>query len=361
MTPAGMAAASPVITHDVRPSLAVGYGASLDDRPWQPSHGLAPATWSESGTADGTICATADELTGYVRVLLNRGGGVLTRESFDLMSSPIAADEDAPGEVYGYGLRWIDGRLLGHSGSTLGYAAFAACEPATGFGVAICTNGIGPRLPLARFALDTLAAAAGGRSLPDVPAAPDPATVTDADRFAGELHGPAGRLLATADGERLALDRGGRLAGLLPFGDEASGAFLVEDRDLDRFVLWFELDDEGNVQAADHGPDRYLPAGRTEPEMPDLPSEWGPYPGHYRNHNPWTSNIRVFARGGKLWLQDVDHDVRYHERPLEPRSDGSFRVGEPWSPDRIRFDTPIDDRATRAVYDGAPFYRTFTP
>jgi D-alanyl-D-alanine carboxypeptidase len=362
MTQAEMAAASPVITHEVRPSLAVGYGASLDDRPWQPSHGLAPATWSESGTADGTICATAEELAGYIRILLNRGRGVLMPETFDLMSNPIAADEDAPGEIYGYGLRWIDGRLLGHSGSTLGYAAYATCEPATGFGVAICTNGIGPRLSLARFTLETLAAAARGGSLPDVAAAADPARVPDADRLVGEFEGPAGRLVVTIDGERLALDRGGRLARLLPFGDGASGAFLVQDRELDRFVLRFELDDVGKVEAADHGPDRYLRSGRTERETPDLPTAWDSYPGHYRNHDPWTSNIRVFARGGRLWLQDVDlDDVRYHERPLELRSDGSFRVGEPWSPDRIRFDTPIDGRATRAVYDCAPYYRTFTP
>ena len=32
-------------------------------------------------------------------------------------------------------------------------------------------------------------------------------------------------------------------------------------------------------------------------------------------------------------------------------------VGEPPSPGRIRFDTPIDGRSTRAVFDAAPFYR----
>jgi hypothetical protein len=35
-------------------------------------------------------------------------------------------------------------------------------------------------------------------------------------------------------------------------------------------------------------------------------------------------------------------------------------VGEAWSPDRVRFDTPIDGKATRAIFDAAPFYRTFT-
>src|SRR6266508_1958565 len=34
---------------------------------------------------------------------------------------------------------------------------------------------------------------------------------------------------------------------------------------------------------------------------------------------------------------------------------------EEWSPRRIRFDTVIEGMATRAVLDGAPYYRTFTP
>jgi CubicO group peptidase (beta-lactamase class C family) len=73
MNDVGMEDSPPVVTHDVRPNLAVGYAEPFDDRPWQAAHGLAPAAWSESGTADGTICATAGELAGYVRLLLNRG------------------------------------------------------------------------------------------------------------------------------------------------------------------------------------------------------------------------------------------------------------------------------------------------
>jgi hypothetical protein len=34
---------------------------------------------------------------------------------------------------------------------------------------------------------------------------------------------------------------------------------------------------------------------------------------------------------------------------------------EDWSTGRIRFDTVIEGTATRAVLDGAPYYRTFTP
>jgi CubicO group peptidase (beta-lactamase class C family) len=362
MTPAGMRDSSPVITHEVRPSLAVGYGARFDDRPWQPSHGVAPAPWLESGTADGTICATADELAGYVRLLLNEGRGVVEPASFALMSTPMAVDEDT-GERYGYGLRWTEARLLGHSGSTVGYAAHASCDPATGFGVAICTNGFGPRIPLATFALDTLAAAAGGGSLPEVPPLSDPRSVTDAERYAGAFAGPAGSLHVTANGDRITAALGGAGARLLAFDPGDPGSFLVDDRDLDRYVLRFEVGADGGAEVAHHGPDRYETGGGSKEGATSRTGDaWQALAGHYRSHDPWASHIRVFLRDGEPWLQDPAHDeMRYHERPLRALPDGSFRVGETWSPDRIRFDTVIDGRATKAVYDCAPMYRTFTP
>lgn len=362
MTPVGMQDASPVITHGVRPSLADGYGATFDDRPWQPSHGLAPSPWIESGTADGTVCATADELAGYVRLLLNEGRGVVDTASFSLMSSPMTVDEDT-GERYGYGLRWTDGRLLGHSGSTVGYAAHASCDPATGFGVAILTNGFGPRIALARFALDTLAAAADGGALPKVPPLPDPWSVADPERYAGEFHGPAGSIEVRPTGDRLIADIGGPSARLIPFDPDEPGSFLIDDRELDRFVLRFEMGEDGRAEVAHHGPDRYETDGRSMSGAPSQAGdEWTALVGHYRSHDPWASHVRVFLRDGEPWLQDPAHDeLRYHERPLRVLPDGSFRVGEPWSPDRIRFDTVIDGRATRAVYDCAPMYRTFTP
>lgn len=359
MAAAGMENSPPTITHDVRPTLAVGYGAPFDDRPWQPAHGLAPAVWSESGTADGTICATAEELAGYVRLVLNRGDGVITGESFELMSQPIAPDLDTPGDVYGYGLKWVEERFLGHTGSTIGYVALALCEPQTGFGVAICANGMGPRMHVARFALATLVAAAAGDALPDIPEPSDEASIPGAERYAGLYRGESSSFEVRADGNRLVL-AGERGAKLVPFDSPDSGSFLVDDRELDRFVLRFSLSSAGRPTVLDHGPDRYVRDG--EPESAPAPTEVDPFVGHYRTHDPWQANIRVFLRDGALWLQDnASDDARYHERPLEPFGNGSFRVGESWSPDRIRFDAVIDGRATRAVYDGEPMYRMFTP
>ncbi|HYU92763.1 MAG TPA: hypothetical protein VEN95_04715 [Actinomycetota bacterium] len=90
------------------------------------------------------------------------------------------------------------------------------------------------------------------------------------------------------------------------------------------------------------------------------PAEWlGGGGGHWRSHNPWYSNFRILPRRGSLrflwgWGEE--------DWELVPLPDGRFRVGaEEWSPRRIRFDTVIEGMATRAVLDGAPYYRTFTP
>ena len=67
----------------------------------------------------------------------------------------------------------------------------------------------------------------------------------------------------------------------------------------------------------------------------------------------------MIANGGRLLLEaDAVDEVR---RPLFPLDDGRFRVGEqPWSPERLWFDTVIDGRAQRAWLSGAAYHRTFT-
>jgi CubicO group peptidase (beta-lactamase class C family) len=144
MEPIGMGEADVIITNEARAGLAIGYASPFDDRPWQPRHGWAPAPWSESATADGTICATAEELATYARLLLNEARGVLSPESFGLMSRPVAADPDDPEQVYGYGLKWIQEgdrrRLLGHSGGMVGFTAYVLVDVESGFGVSILCN-----------------------------------------------------------------------------------------------------------------------------------------------------------------------------------------------------------------------------
>ncbi len=91
------------------------------------------------------------------------------------------------------------------------------------------------------------------------------------------------------------------------------------------------------------------------------PDEWTPVVGHYRCYNPWLANIRVSWHDGSLWVWAGEHQTCLGE-PLIQLPDGSYRVGaDERSPERLRFDTVIDGKATRATLSGCALYRTFTP
>jgi CubicO group peptidase (beta-lactamase class C family) len=370
MEPIGMGSADVIITNEGRARQAVGYASPFDDRPWQPRHGWAPAPWAESGTADGTICATAEELAVYARLLLNGGRGVVSEESFARMTEPVLGDPDAPEQVYGYGVKWIEEegarRLLGHSGGMVGFTAYLLADVETGFGVTVlCNSPFSRRLDLVKFALRCLAAGAEGVLLPDIPEPTDRASVPDASAYAGTYRDEHGTLLVGALDDRLFLIEDGLRVPLAPVDvdpfPEDADRFLVDADGLDRYGVRF-VRDEGVVTQMFRGPrwlvnDRY----RGPLTFEHLP-EWGAFVGHYRSWNPWAPGFRVHLRRGELWVVFAGETVDGGgEHSLTPLPDGSFRVGEPWSPDRVRFDTPIDGRATRAVFDAAPFYRTFTP
>ncbi len=108
-----------MITNALRSRLAVGHEGSDDSWPWTLGDPLAPATWLEYRGADGSVCATAADLAGYGRMLVNGGAGVLAPEGFERMTTPVAEDPDE-GTWYGYGLnlRAVEGRRwISHGGA----------------------------------------------------------------------------------------------------------------------------------------------------------------------------------------------------------------------------------------------------
>jgi hypothetical protein len=361
MEPIGMGACDVILTHDARARLAVGYTSRFDDRPWLPRHGFAPATWFESATADGTICATAEELTALARLLLARGAGVVSDASFRAMTTPFGGDPGS-GDRYGYGLRWVSvgggRRRLGHSGGMVGFTADLLVDPTTGIGVTVLMNSaFGVRREVLGFALACLGAEGAGAPLPEVPDPVDPGRIADAASLAGRYGSPA--VAVVEDGGGLVLEADGRRGALV--STEGDDVFVVDDPELERFPIRFErLRD--TVTGAAWGP-RWLPReGAAAPADPEPPAGWAPVVGRYVSWNPWMPGFRVFVRRGELWLAftggatDADGEQR-----LSPLEDGTFRVGEAWSPDRVRFDEAIEGRTHRAVFDGASFYRTFAP
>ena len=101
------------------------------------------------------------------------------------------------------------------------------------------------------------------------------------------------------------------------------------------------------------------PPGEIEPYPPDKPltepsSEYAAYYGRYRSYNPWLPGFRFveWADGPGLVLAWGE------EQPLAQLGAAEFRVGEEWSPERLRFDAVLDDQALRANLSGESYYRS---
>lgn len=383
MRPIGMGDADVIITNEARGRLATGHMPPFDDRPWLPRHGWAAATWVESATADGTICATAEELSAYARLLLNGGAGVVTTRSFERMTTPVAGDPDEPDEVYGYGIRWLDGqeglrgareasassasvvpregrRLLGHTGSMVGFTAHLLVDVAVGVGVVILMNSaIGRRTDLARFAVASLAAEAAGEPLPEVPDATDPTAIERGDDLAGRYVDGEGPIEIEQRGSGLSLHAGASEGVLVAM--DADDTYAVDHPELERFPVRF-IRDGGAIVGVFWGP-RWLRRQGAHPATDaDAPAGWSRYPGRYSSWNPWEPGFRVFLRRGRLWLARTGDPLGWDpERELTPVDDEWFRVGDRWSPDHVRFDWEIAGATHRATFDGAPFYRRVEP
>jgi D-alanyl-D-alanine carboxypeptidase len=342
LDPLGLEATDPEITNAGRHRLAIGYVRRFDDRPARRSDPWVPAPWLETGTGDGCLAGTVDDLADFLRMLLNRGRGLMAPDAFVLMTTPAIEAED--GWWYGYGLE-LRGREIRHGGSMPGFGATILGDLDAGLGVAVAANA--DTDVIGSIAEAILELFRDGKSPPPVP---DPLTVEDPSAYEGVYSGDAGRLELVARGDRLLL-AGKPEVPLEPRGDP--GRFLVDRPDLARFLLELHRED-GVVVEAVHGGDVYRREGVPAVTPPAAPPEWSAFPGHYRAYNPWTSNFRVVLRGGELIVVFPWGS----EWPLVPLADGAFRLGrEEWWPERVGFDAVVDGIALRADYCGEMYYR----
>ena len=359
LEPLEMRATEPAITNEIRARLAVGYVYLHDDRVGYAGAELAPATWLESGAADGCIASTASDMCGVARLVLRSGEGpngrLVSPDAFARMTAAHARDD--AGGAYGYGLslRELDGRrFIGHGGSMVGYLAALDTDPEAGLGVIVLQNGVGVR-PMT-LAQDVLRIVREGEC--DRPAPPGAASPSLDDTY-GVVAG-----LYTADdagrppielvlSEGLALRANGKEIVLESLAEDL---YLVPDAEFDEFPLRLERPDDAALEVW-HGDRRYVRAGGKARRLPEPSAELRAIAGHYRSHNPWTTNFRVVLRGDRAWL--VFPTRPDAEQSLVPSPDGSFRVGEdPGSPERLRFDTVAEGHALRAWLSGWPYYRT---
>jgi D-alanyl-D-alanine carboxypeptidase len=346
LDPVGLHEAAPAITNALRPRLAVGYDRLHDDRPPRRGEPLAPATWLETSTADGCLALHAEDLAAFLRMLLNRGKGLLSEEAFARLTTPVIESEE--GWSYGYGLevRTLSGRSqIRHGGSMVGYGSMLLGDLDAGLGVAVLANGADEDNLTEEVASAALALYREGTPPPPPR---DLLAVDDAEEYEGVYVGRRERLVVRAAGDRLLVDRGGAA---VPLEQRRSG-FFADHPDFATFLLRFRRG--GNAVAeATHGGDVYAREDAPQPTGA-FPAEWAAYPGHFRSSNPWLSNFRVVARGDRLVL------VYWWglEETLEPLADGIFRVGEQaWSPERLRLDAIVGGRALRANLSGCDYYR----
>mgnify|MGYP000089751315 CR=1 FL=1 len=363
LDPLGMASTEPVITHSTRCRLAVGYEPFYDDRPLARGGALAPATWLETATGDGSIASTPADMAVYLRMLLNRGRGprgrLLSEAGFALLTQPaiaMAEEGEERDTFYGYGLdvRCCDGRtVIGHGGGMVGYRAHVLADLTDGLGAVALINGPGEPKEVAQFALTLLSAARRGRELPPLPPL-DPQRVERAAEYTGLYCGAAGSLRLVAEGERLFLEHGSER---VPLELRGTDRFYADHPAWARFLLRCGRQ-EGRVVEVFHGPDWYAGERYTGPTAFEHPPQWAAYTGHYRSYNPWYSNFRILLRKGALVLVEPWGE----EEPLTALEDGSFRVGaDERSPERLRFDTVVNGQAVHANLSGGDYYRTFTP
>lgn len=361
LDPLGMAATDPIITNETRLRLAVGYEPFFNDRPYLPGERLAPATWFESGTADGTICSTPEDMCRYLRMLLNRGRGprgrLVSEEGFDLMTYPHVRPEDSTrGESYGYGMcvGQIDGHsCLWHTGGMVGFHASIVADLDAGLGIVTMVNGPGAPEDVSLFALAACRAEAERRPPPAVNVTRFK-EVDNPGQYSGEYTSGSERLSIQSSRRGLWMVRKGRRARLVPMGPDK---FFADTNRSDLFLFRFGRQGDQVVELF-HGPDWYAnPKYRGRRTFPHKKS-WESFIGHYRSNSPWVSNFRIVMRKGQLAVILPFGD----EEPMTAMADGSFRVGaDPRSPERISFEMLVDGKAQLALFSGGRYYRSFTP
>ena len=134
--------------------------------------------------------------------------------------------------------------------------------------------------------------------------------------------------------------------------------FLALDPAFDRFPIRVERPTADSPELW-HGGRRYVRAGAAARPLPEPSAELQAIAGHYRSHNPWTTNFRIVVRGDQPWLIFAGAPDGFDtEQPLVPGDGGSYRVSEdPGNPELVSFDTVVGGSALRAWLSGWPYYR----
>lgn len=361
--PLGMMDTETVIRNDMRERLPVGYRAYHDDRPLPRNGRLAPSPWFESDTADGSMVSTACDMATYIRMILNEGRGpesrIISQKSFEMLTQKIVESSDANSKEYyglGLGTRTFNCHTyVGHTGGMLGFVSEILADMDGGLGVVTLNNSNVDSNNIAVNTLTMLNAAVRGKKLPSLPALRDPFHVKNASYYAGEYGCLDGKRVSfRSQRDRLYLVEGNKT---IPLEQRDKDTFLADHSDYHLFLFKFGRKADKVVEVS-HGADWYPKDSYKGRRVLSHPRPWNPYPGHYRSHNPWTSNFRVVLREGALVL--IQHDGK--EEPIVALEGGTFRVGvDKRCPERIEFSAIFKGKAMVAVLSGGRYVRVSSP
>jgi hypothetical protein len=225
-------------------------------------------------------------------------------------------------------------------------------------------NGGGGRQLVVAAALAAIRAGLSGDSLP-APWAPPAATAIPAGSdFVGAYVGDDGRSLEVNEEEDgLAITIGSVVARLErdPLLRDHGTTFLVAHPAFERFPLEFQRDEAGRVVGAFHGGTWFARAGEDRAEGEALPEDWRRHPGLYRNDDPWYTVLRIVERRGRLTIMWPTDSTGEDGGELVPLDDGSFAVGDPALPRRVRFEGDIRGMTAVTVVNGGRWFRSFEP
>ena len=365
LNPLGMTQTEPVISLDICGKTAKNYEAFLGDRPYPREGRLAEAPAIIMTDAAGCIASTPRDMGLYIQMIANRGNGpkgkLLTEESFGLFSKAhIKAEEFGPTASYGYGIAvdTLEGHtILRHTGGMVSFASAMQVDIDDGVGAFASINamqGYRPN-PVAQLAIQLMRAQRQSQSFPAPPALKPPERVENASDYPGDYHSQGGRKFEiVADGQKLYLVREGNRIALESRGADA---FLVMNRDWDRYALIFGRADEKDLKSAvveaGWGSEWFTNSKYTGPKTFEAPKEWNSYVGHYRNESAWIGSLHIVTRKGKLMIDG--------ETPLEPGDGGIFYLrDEEHSPEWIRFMDIVNGKAMRVKLSGEDLWRVMT-
>lgn len=345
--PLGMTATRGAIRWADRARHVASFTPLRPDRPVLQQTVLAPAPWVDADLAAGSVTAPLSDMARYLRFLIAAGSGrgaplISDAAARAWLAAPVVEDPAKPDERYGLGLmhRPDAGRLLlHHTGGMVSFSSSFHVDAAAGTGAfASCAVGginYRPRL-LTRFAVTALRLAREGQPIPPPPEFPGPALAIG--DFAG----------GWSDGTTSLTIAGNRVdaAGVSGHVEAAPEPWLVSDHPLLGFpLLPVRAGKDGPVVALDCGRRRFVRAGATALALPPTPDRLSQRAGRYQSDDPWIGGVTIVAKGDQLLAEGV--------QPLVEIGGDVWGAAEPdWSPERLRFLSPVDGRPQLINFSG---------